>query len=65
MRMRRHFHWASLRDRWQEQRRRRFSSAHHNFDIIVEHYWGGGDNKLENKQDGRFYGRIWRLYQLW
>jgi len=63
MRIRRHYHRASLRNIEPEERR--LSTAHHNVDNVIEHFERGGDNNLEHKQAGRFYGRIWRRYQLW
>jgi hypothetical protein len=62
--IRRHHHRAILHSR-EEERRRRGAAAHHNLDIIIERFECGGDNKLEHKHAGRFYGRIWLHYQLW
>ena len=62
LRMRRHYHGASLRIVETEQR---LSTAHHNVDNVIEHFGRGGDNILEHKQAGRFSGGIRPHYKLW
>ena len=62
MRMRRHYHRASLRAKRPEGWG---SAAHHNFNSVIEHFGRGGDNNLEHKQAGRFYGGIRPHYRLW